>query len=38
MERSGIKINWIPPFEDKQKRINAALKEAAKYFAAENTF
>ncbi|MFC2603189.1 MAG: tRNA (adenosine(37)-N6)-dimethylallyltransferase MiaA [Treponema sp.] len=38
MERSGVEINWLPPFEDKQKRIDAALKKAAKYFAAENAF
>ena len=32
MEKNGVEINWLPAVQDKQTRIAAAIKLAAKYF------
>lgn len=32
MEKNGVEINWLPAVQDKQTRIEAAVKLAAEYF------
>lgn len=32
MEKKGVKINWLPAVQDKNKRMKAALELAKKYF------
>lgn len=35
MEKNGVKINWLPPVQDKQTRIDAALRLVEKAFSSE---
>lgn len=32
MEKNGVKINWLPPVQDKETRIKAAIDIVGKYF------
>lgn len=36
MEKNGVEINWLPAVQDKQTRIEAAVKLAAEYFQNNN--
>lgn len=36
MEKNGVEINWLPAVQDKQTRIEAAVKLAAEYFQNSN--
>ena len=36
MEKNGVEINWLPAVQDKQTKIEAAVKLAAEYFKNNN--